>query len=468
MALLIGAATLSSCSDWFDISPKTDIKADDFFSQESGFTSALAGIYITMTTDAVYGDNLSVGLMDQLAQLYDRIPDGASGNMEQLYIYGLDTDGFGTKQRIADAWIGSYNLIANANNLLKWLDLKGEEVLHNPEMRAMYRGEALAIRAYVHLDLLRLWGPIYKENPEAKSIPYRTVADKSKLPLLKASEVIDKIIADLKEAKELLAFEKEHSLSDYSYQERRYRFNYHAVNATLARAYCYKGDAANAINSAQEVIDQCGLQLQDRIATSGPVMFDETLMGINVYKMDESFAHKFTIADKMGTLYWVSTRKLSDIFSEGIDHDLRSQSSCFYNDNSTGEGISRKYIKNDMQVVPLIRLPEMYYILCEMNNSLSDAAEPLNHIRHYRSYTDDTDKKFGDESVRIRELLTEYAKEYYAEGQTWHFMKRHNVSTLPYSPITFDAEKYIFPLPDAEKEYGWTAENENEETGEEQ
>lgn len=41
-------AIFSSCSDWFDITPKTDVKAEDFFETENGFESALAGAYLTL------------------------------------------------------------------------------------------------------------------------------------------------------------------------------------------------------------------------------------------------------------------------------------------------------------------------------------------------------------------------------------------------------------------------------------
>ena len=37
------AVASSACSDWFDVSPKTDIKTDDLFKDETGFQSALTG-----------------------------------------------------------------------------------------------------------------------------------------------------------------------------------------------------------------------------------------------------------------------------------------------------------------------------------------------------------------------------------------------------------------------------------------
>ena len=182
--------TLCSCSDWFDVSPKTDVKAAELFESEDGFMEALAGIYVSMTDDAAYGDNLSFGMLDQMAQLYDMIPDGATDRSE-IYDYTNTTSGgYNTKGKLADSWGKAYNIIANANNLLKWLDEKGVTVITNEQTRNMIRGEALAIRAYVHFDVLRGWGPIYSENPSAKCMPYRTTADKEKMPLLDRKSVV--------------------------------------------------------------------------------------------------------------------------------------------------------------------------------------------------------------------------------------------------------------------------------------
>lgn len=58
------AISLTSCSDWFDVSPKTDVKADELFQTAEGFESALAGIYISMTDGDCYGHDMSFGLID--------------------------------------------------------------------------------------------------------------------------------------------------------------------------------------------------------------------------------------------------------------------------------------------------------------------------------------------------------------------------------------------------------------------
>ena len=208
IAGLVGMFSLASCDDWLDVSPNTDVPAKELFTTENGYKSALAGLYIVMTEEDTYGKNLSFGLMEQLAQMYDKLPDGTT-NRSTVYIYDRETSGaYNTKGVLANLWRSQYHTIANANNLLEWWDLNGEIVLTDSLTRRMIRGEALALRAFLHFDLLRGWGPANYAADEAakdvKCIPYRLVADHTKQPLLPAKEIVDNIIKDLKEAREYL------------------------------------------------------------------------------------------------------------------------------------------------------------------------------------------------------------------------------------------------------------------------
>ena len=265
IAGLVGVFSLASCDDWLDVSPNTDVPAKELFTTENGYKSALAGFYIVMTEEDTYGKNLSFGLMEQLAQMYDKLPDGTT-NRSTVYIYDRETSGaYNTKGVLAHLWRSQYHTIANANNLLEWWDLNGEIVLTDSLTRRMIRGEALALRAFLHFDLLRGWGPANYAADEAakavKCIPYRLVADHSKQPLLTAKEVVDNIIKDLKEAREYLDHEKELDLAK-DLEKRHLRMNYHAVNAMLARVYNYAGIKDSAAMHARMVIEECGLALQ--------------------------------------------------------------------------------------------------------------------------------------------------------------------------------------------------------------
>ena len=148
--VLTAVFSFASCSDWLDVTPNTDVPAKELFTTENGFKSALAGLYITMTEEETYGKNLTFGLMEQLAQMYDKLPDGTY-DRNGVYIYDRETSGaYNTKGVLADTWRAQYHTIANANNLLKWWELNGDVVLADPITRRMVRGEALALRGVLY------------------------------------------------------------------------------------------------------------------------------------------------------------------------------------------------------------------------------------------------------------------------------------------------------------------------------
>lgn len=466
IAGLTGLFSLYSCTDWLDVSPNTDVPAEELFTTENGFMSALAGIYITMTEENTYGKNLSFGLMEQLAQMYDKIPDGTPSR-NSVYIYETETSGaYNTKGVLANIWGSQYHSIANVNNLLKWWNLNGESVIADADTRNMIRGEALALRAFLHFDLLRGWGPIdYAGSDEAKEmkcIPYRVVADHSKQPLLPAKEIVARIIKDLKEAKEYMSYEKDLDLSN-RIEGRHFRFNYHAINAMLARVYNYAGVKDSAAIHARMVIDGCGLALENG-NDNDPILSKEVICGLNMHEMEDNLSDYFATGEKIGTKYYLSISTLNSIFeSVGSEsEDMRAKGSAFYRNNELQQAISLKYIDNDNEIIPLIRLPEMYYIACETSEYSEEAAMFVNSVRNKRGISKAKDVTCESEEQCISALNKEYRKEFYGEGQYFWFLKSHGITgTLAHSPtVTLVEENFIFPLPDAEVEYGWTEDKE--------
>lgn len=467
--LLIALLTLTSCEQWLDVTPNTDVPAKELFTTENGFTSALAGLYITMTEENTYGKNLSFGLVEQLAQMYDKLPDGTS-DRRNVYIYDRETSGaYNTKGTLANIWQAQYHIIANANNLLKWWNLNGATVLTDTITRRMIRGEALALRAFLHFDLLRGWGPMhYAANDEAKAMkcmPYRTVADHSKQPLLPASDIVSHIIADLNEAREYMSYEKSLDLSDPT-SDRNMRFNYHAINALLARVYNYAGVQDSAAHYAKMVIEECGLTLQSG-NDNDPILTKEMICGLSMHELKDNLSEYFAFGDKIATKYYLDINTLSALFeTTGTEsEDMRAKGTAFHISTELQCAISLKYIDNDNEVIPLIRLPEMYYIACQSATASHEAATYINTVRNKRGISKTKDVACDTDEQRIAALNREYRKEFYAEGQYFWFLKTHGiVGTLSHSPeVTLVEENFVFPLPDAEVEYGWTQENEEDD-----
>ena len=255
--LLLG--TMTSCEDWLDVDPKSEVKSDVMFQSVSGFKDALTGIYLLMSDQDLYGREATWGFVDALAQQTDvRGGEASAWYNATRYNYSATTTSSN------GIWSRSYNIIANVNFLLENLEKKKE--MFAPAMYAVIKGEALGLRAFLHFDLLRLFGPVYKENPDAKSICYRTQMNKYATPRLPASVVVDSVLHDLLQAESLLEKHDNELFGADEYNEKRdaflvlrqLRMNIWAVRAMLARVYLYKGDDASkelAYNYAKAVIE---------------------------------------------------------------------------------------------------------------------------------------------------------------------------------------------------------------------
>ena len=287
--LLLGIVTgLTACSDWLDVQPKTSIPGDDLFESEAGFKDVLTGFYLKMGQTSLYAENLTYGYLEVMSGNYDYYPDVVLKD-----IYDYDNTWLSEKDNIYGSM---YNIIANINNFLKYID-KNRSVIKTGKYYELMKGEALGLRAFLHFDLLRLFGPVYSENPTGKAIPYRVSFDLKATPVLPADQVITYVLKDLHEADSLLEVSDSKSFKipntydkDYNAFEssRQLRMNVYAVRAMLARVYLYKGDAdskAKALTYAREVVESDYFGLHED--NSNPVLFGEHIFGLNVYELDK-------------------------------------------------------------------------------------------------------------------------------------------------------------------------------------
>ena len=109
--------SLSACNQWLEVEPKTEIKSDKMFENETGFRDALIGCYMMMADSTLYGRESTVCFFDVLAQQYDMATNNPYNNLKQ-YRYESYT---GT---IDGIWQKTYRIIANLNALLEVSDEK--------------------------------------------------------------------------------------------------------------------------------------------------------------------------------------------------------------------------------------------------------------------------------------------------------------------------------------------------------
>ena len=190
--------TASSCADWLKVDMEDGIMEDKLFSENEGFFTVLNGAYSSLNES--YGNVLSMGVIDVMAQYYN-VPANGTHPYKIYANYSYQDKSFETTS--STIWKHLYGLIANINVLIEHCD-EPESAL-SARYYPIVKGEALALRAMIHFDLLRLYGPIYSSQTESSSaIPYLDVPNNNVVPILSAKEVCGKILRDLNEAAELL------------------------------------------------------------------------------------------------------------------------------------------------------------------------------------------------------------------------------------------------------------------------
>lgn len=485
LGLMVGIA---SCSDWLDVQPKTAIPADKLFESEAGFKDVLTGFYLKMGKTELYAKNLTYGYLDAISGNYDEFP----GVSQWKDLYDYDNVWLKVKD---DIYSNMYNVIANINNFLKYIE-ENKSVIKTEKYYELMKGEALGLRAFLHFDLLRLFGPVYGVNPTGKAISYRISFDQKATPILPAEKVIDHVLADLHEADSLLEiadpknFEYNRSINAFE-NSRQMRMNTYAVKAMLARAYCYKGDAESkqkALAYAREVVNSNYFTFHED--NSNPVLFAEHIFGLNVYELDklleEQGNYKLEIPQgflsdgvyimrkrtnfneqfETGSRGTLDRRANAFAFKEVSGRTGQEYKICLKYDQSAYTSAVSRYEGKD--VLPLIRLPEMYYIIAECETDKEKSVEALNTVMWARgiAYEDglvaddaydrlDTRADYDqNHTKRINELMREYRKEFFSEGQLFYFYKRHNYKTFSYCVKEDMSAFYQWPLPDNEKTFG--------------
>ncbi len=457
-----------SCNDWLDVMPKTNTDEAELFRNEQGFKEALTGAYIKMTSTSLYGRDLTYGFMDVLAQRYNNAQTESNKTSDPLWYSFPSTL---TEGYTNTFWKEHYNLIANLNNLLTNIETNGSAIKTNGYYNII-KGEALGLRAFLYLDLLRMYGPLPKTNLSGLSIPYRTQFDREVAKLRPASEVIDLIIEDLKSAETLLANDAMNISFPDSYtptgflSNRHNRMNKCAVKATLARAYLWKGDKVNAAIKAREVIEAKKANGNRQFALSTDNTLDklgatELIFALNMDSetFPETVSEEFSLNKWRYYIILSDDSRLDDIFDVAVDgkNDMRIKEGIgfvittngAYTLKYTQENLPSPVLKNTM---PLIRLPEMYYILAECSEDLTESAYWLSIVRSARGIEGIS---FANEAEKLSAIEKEYRKEFYAEGQLWYFYKRQEYTTFQFCPIsTLTEANYRFPIPDDEVALG--------------
>lgn len=463
----------ASCDDWLDVKPKTQIESSEMFSSETGFKDVLNGVYLNISSASMYGREMTYGLVDVIGDVYY----GAYNNPVYSRAKSHDYTYSGVESRINSIWQDSYTSIAMLNELLSQMET-ADRGLFSRDNYNVIKGEALGLRAMLHFDILRLFAKAPAVDANAAAIPYVTTYSFKITPTSTVSETLDKVIADLQAAADLLkqsdpiATGREITTSDDSgyLLNRQFHLNYYAVKAIMARAYLYKGDTSNARQCAQEVISSGKFTWTsvDNIATTNDSDRDRTFtkeqvfalqidnmdsyIDPAVYSSSARYAVQLYIYSTWLNVIWPTATHSTDWRRVYFVTNEGAYSSYYYTSSKLWqEGMNESYVKR----MPLIRLPEMYLILAECD--VANAAEQLNVIREHRGVT--APVAYTDEKSLQDEITLEYLREFYNEGQLFYRYKRINDTThyggyYCRKNVAFNTDYYVLPMPAEEIEFG--------------
>ena len=60
---LIGGMALTSCNDWLNVQPRSQVDDKELFESESGFKEALSGVYSSMVSSNTYTKEMTYGFI---------------------------------------------------------------------------------------------------------------------------------------------------------------------------------------------------------------------------------------------------------------------------------------------------------------------------------------------------------------------------------------------------------------------
>ncbi|QEC43947.1 RagB/SusD family nutrient uptake outer membrane protein [Pseudobacter ginsenosidimutans] len=462
---------ITGCNKWLDVQPETTISERDQFATESGFKDAMLGVYVKLSDARTYGRNLTFGFMDVVGQCYN-INTADANYAQAVKLNFLDPS---ARKYVDSIWQDMYANIGNVNQILSHLD--STNIKFSGRYKNQLKGEALAMRAFLHFDLLRMFGTSPALNPEAKSIPYVTLFKVKVFPALTVKEVMEKCLADLAIAEGLLAEDKSivktYDLADPYRSFTRHHMNFWAVKGLQARIHLYKGDKPAALTAAREVISNQ--------ATHFP--FVTLPQASTTYNRDYTYANEHLFAVFINNLKSLSDAHflgniqggpailpltethLKTMYetAAGNSTDIRYN----YLFGATGSAwATMKYsqfniVSNNPESdylrthIPLIRISEIYYIAAEAAPTPEEGTAYLNVIRQARGIS----QLPLNQTVTTldNELRKEIKKECYAEGQNFYYFKRKNagkITTIANGSLTVVPANYLLPIPEVEKEYG--------------
>ena len=235
---VISLLSVTSCSDSeLELGPYNSVTISQAFDTPADFDNAARGMYarnvggLSGLAGGVYYAGSAISLPDIMA---DNAIMSRTGRLSNRFFHEWRYNADGAW----DLWTQAYSSIRRANGILSNIDK-----LPAGAAKDNAKGEALAVRALAHFDLVRLYGKGFVQASASDlGVPFVTLTDPSLKPERETVKSnYQKIEADLLEATKLVGS-----------GNGIYRFNKSSAFALLSRLYLYSEQWQKCIDAATE------------------------------------------------------------------------------------------------------------------------------------------------------------------------------------------------------------------------
>ena len=393
IAIALLGFSFSSCSDFLEQNPQTDLSENDFYKTADDILSAVNGVYSSLQEGDIYGNWYVFGEIpseNTRNQLSGSVT--TQNEFDQFYI---DTQ----NSMIANFWKAAYKVINRTNTILGRID--GIEI--NTELANRYKLECKFIRALMYFNLVRVYGDV--------PLVLKEISISESYDILREPKenVYNQIIADLKEAQDLPV--------SYSTAEDG-RATQGAAKALLANVYMTLHKYAEAETILAEIINSGRYSLLEN--TPGSLNIDgyknvfspvnhnskEGIFEIQFlkggYGEGSNYANNFAPENSGTNVVAVggtggNNIPEMDIYNAYEEGDLRrdfSMSLGYYDNRKNNEWVESRYVCKFMDVpyqnndasnnYPVIRYADVILMYAEALNQNGKTAEACKYLNMTR------------------------------------------------------------------------------------
>ncbi len=462
---IVVIAGASSCKkSFYDLQPYDALPVDKSITSDADLNVVANGMYAGLRGVNLYGRLLPVKGDLSADNVYLRT--GNSGR----YLTFRDFNQTVANTEANNVWDAAYGVIKDANQIIN-SNLAGSDAVDE------LKGEAYAVRALMHFELVRNYAHPFTVAPDDPGVPIVTQYDQNALPARNSvREVYAQIVSDLNTAYSMISLNQGDVVAikatNTSREMTSEYISKYAAKGLLAKVYLTMGDWQNARDAALDVVNNSGFSLvaagdytgywADPAARTDKV---ETLFEVS------SDAASNLSSNQLSAFYqqppigygdlWATTNLVSQYSPTDVRTDVILAGSA-----SGGQTIyiNNKYSNTanpaDKDDIKILRYADVVLILAEAYANLGDEPDALVYLNMLAEARDPSFAGYSSSGGQLKsDIINERRKELAFEGDRyWDLMRlnlditNHLKNEIPFTPLPIPANDphRIFPIPQAE------------------